>query len=150
MTDDLQALLDTHAAQLQKLLPPHLWPVQPFKIEQFGALTKYTLGPAYPAPGGRGDVWAMLHHLTAPDAGPPHDHPVTFESHILAGGYRETVYRPGHPTHPFENVDRRPGSCHNINADTIHRITDLPAGDCWSLCFASPVVREWRHYPELV
>lgn len=140
----LAALLATHAPQLRALLPTSFWPLVPVEVKEYGPLTKYTLGPL---DDGR---WAMLHHVTAVDTGPPHDHPVRFESHILVGGYRETIYRPGHPTHPFEDIDRRPGSCHFINPDTIHRLTGLPAGECWSLCFAGPVVRAVSHYPGLV
>lgn len=50
----LLALLATRAPELQALLPAHLWPLAPLKIEQFGSLTKYTLGEAEPG------VWAML------------------------------------------------------------------------------------------
>jgi len=144
LTAPLDELLATHAEAIRALLPDYLHHLVPFKVEQYGPLTKYTLGQL---PDGR---WAMLHRLTAADEGPPHDHPVQFESHIISGGYRETIYRPGHPTHPFEDVDRRPGSCHFINPDCIHRITGLPSGECWSLCFAGPVVRQVSHYPELI
>ncbi|MCC3159660.1 hypothetical protein LJ737_20635 [Hymenobacter sp. 15J16-1T3B] len=102
--------------------------------------TKYTLGPI---PGT--DQWAMLHHFTGPDPDPrAHDHPVRFESHVLAGSYRERVYENG----GFADVLRPAGSSHVIEPTCIHRLLDLPEGECWTLCLAGPVVRAWRHYDE--
>jgi hypothetical protein len=152
MTDTLTAPLDGLLAEygdtIRALLPDYLHALVPFKVEQFGPLTKYTLGQL---PDGR---WAMLHHITRPDTGPPHDHPVAFEAHIISGGYRETIYYlPPDDNDGLvfaEDIDRRPGSHHFISPDCIHRLTGLPTGDSWSLCFAGPVVRECRHYPELV
>jgi hypothetical protein len=134
----LDTLLTTHRQTLQDLLgtlPLSIW-----KVEQYGPLTKYTLGQM---PDGR---WSMLHHLTAPDKGLPHDHPVAFTSTILVGGYRENVYHPVADGYRMELVERLPGNTHDIAADCIHQIVELPEGECWSLCLAGPVVREWRHY----
>jgi len=136
----LDTLLTTHAAQLQQLLPPHLWPLNPCKTEQFGPLTKYTLGEDQPG------IWAMLHHLRAADTGAPHDHPVNFHTYIVSGGYVERLYEGG----AWRDVARLPGQDHLIEATCIHSIIELPAGESWSLCFAGPVVREWKHYPELI
>jgi len=136
----LTALLATHAAELQALLPPHLWPLAPFKTEQFGPLTKYTLGQL---PDGR---WAMLHHVTEPDASPPHCHPVAMDSHGIAGSYVERIFADGHSL----DVLRPAGGQHHIPAERVHQLVALPQGDCWTLCFAGPVVREWRHHPELL
>lgn len=136
----LASLLSAHAPVLQPLLGP-LWPVRPFKTEQFGPLTKYTLGQM---PDGR---WAMLHCLAGPDQGPPHDHPTRMDSHIIAGSYWETVYHEGGRT---ERVLRAAGGHHTIWPHTVHVITDLPQGCAWSLAFGHDVVREWRHYPELL
>ncbi|SNR92107.1 hypothetical protein [Hymenobacter mucosus] len=116
----------------------NLWPVRPFKVEQFGPLTKYTLGEM---PDGR---WAMLHRLTEADAGSPHDHPCDMESHGIHGSYCEQVFCPG----PMFKL-WGPGSSHHIGADCIHRITKLYNEEVWTLVFAGPVVRQWKHYPEL-
>lgn len=140
MPPELQALLDTHATQLQALLPPHLWPLAPREVTHHGPLTKYVLGEDQPG------IWAMLHRLTAADDGPPHSHPVNFHAYILAGGYVERIYEGG----TWQDVARLPGRDHLIAAECIHRIIELPAGESWSLCFAGPVVQEWRHYPELL
>lgn len=139
MTDDLQQLLDTHADVLQPLLGP-LWPVRPFKTEQFGPLAKYTIGQM---PDGR---WAMLHCLTSPDLGPPHDHPTRMDVFLIDGCYWENVF---HEEGRTERVLRAAGGHHTIWPHTVHSITDLPQGRAWSLAFGHEVVREWRHYPEL-
>jgi hypothetical protein len=138
MTQELEQLLSTHAHVIQPLLGD-LWPVNPWKVEQFGPLTKYTLGPMED---GR---WAMLHRLTEPDHGAPHDHPVAFTSIIIKGSYLERVYQNG----TVQELLWEAGSSHDIAPDYIHTITELPEGECWSLCFAGPVVREWKHYPTL-
>lgn len=136
---DLEAFTTRNETVLRSLLGPH-WPVRPWKVEQFGPLTKYTLGPMAD---GR---WVMLHHLTRPDSGSPHDHPCSLESHVIEGSYTEQVYL----GEAIATITWKPGSVHEIPDDYIHLITDLPEGEVWTLCFAGPVVREWKHYPDLV
>ncbi|TGE05579.1 hypothetical protein [Hymenobacter fodinae] len=140
VVEELEQLLSTHGEVLQALLQP-LWPINPFKVEQFGPLTKYTLGQM---PDGR---WAMLHRLTEADTGSPHDHPTRMDSHVLKGAYWEIIY---HEDGRTERVLRAAGGYHTIWPHTVHRIVELPEGECWTLVLAGPVVREWRHYPELV
>jgi hypothetical protein len=136
----LHNLLTAHADELCELLGP-LWPIGSYRIDRFGALVKYTLGQM---PDGR---WAMLHHITAPDGGPPHDHPTQLDSHVIEGSYWETVF---HEDGRTERVLRAAGGHHTIWPHTVHTITDLPQGRAWTLAFGHEVVREWRHYPELV
>lgn len=135
----LQTLLATHAHVLRPLLG-HLWPVTPFKVQQFGPLTKYTLGQM---PDG---TWAMLHHVTQPDVGAPHSHPCRFHSYRIKGSYWERLFVKGRT----QDVLREEGSNHVIEPNCIHSLTSLPEGDCWTLCFSGPVVRRWRHYPKLL
>lgn len=139
MDDHLQALLATHAAQLQALLPPHLWPVRPVEVRQFGPLTKYTLGPD-------GDEWLHLHHLTQPDTGAPHDHPTDIFTTRIKGRYWERTWEGGIAWDQLHEE----GSSSVIEAGCIHLLTALPDGEVWTLARTGPVVREWRHYPELV
>ncbi|UOR07181.1 hypothetical protein MUN82_08800 [Hymenobacter aerilatus] len=87
----------------------------------------------------------MLHCLREPDSGPMHDHPVHFTSTIVEGSYTERVYQDG----VVVNITWKAGSTHEIPPDYIHTITELPDGPCWSLVLAGPVVREWKHYPQL-
>jgi hypothetical protein len=135
----LQDLLSTHADVLRPLLDG-LWPIQPWKVEQFGPLTKYTLGQM------EDKRWAMLHRLCRPDSGKPHDHPCQMESHRIKGSYWERIYTNG----GVQDVLREAGSSHVIEPDCVHLITELPEGEAWTLCFTGPVVRQWRHYPEMV
>lgn len=139
----LAAFLAAHADALRALLPPHLWPVAPFKVEQFGALTKYTLGEVEPG------VWAMLHRLTAPDAGPPHCHPCDFDSLVLCGGYVERIWEPTSDGWASRLVRRSRGASFLIPAERVHEIIDLPCGESWTYVQAGPVVRQWQHYPDL-
>ena len=136
----LKNLLATHADAIRTLLPEHLHHLIPFKTEQFGPLTKYTLGQL---PDGR---WAMLHHLTKPDHGAPHNHPCQMHSYRIKGSYWERLYQKG----AVRDVLREEGSNHVIEADCVHLLTELPQGEVWTLCLAGPVVRRWRHYPKLV
>jgi len=145
MTHDphLAALLTTHADQLQALLPPHLWPLAPVEIRQYGPLTKYTLGPD-------GDEWLHLHHLTEADSGAPHDHPTRMDCRLLKGSYTERIWHLRQGEYKLENALREAGDRNVIEADRIHLLTSLPEGEVWTLARTGPVVREWRHYPELL
>ncbi|RZJ86588.1 MAG: hypothetical protein EOO60_13255 [Hymenobacter sp.] len=138
--DQLQSLLATHADHLQALLPTHFWPISPFEVKQFGPLTKYTLGQM---PDGR---WAHLHYLSSPDEGDMHDHPCDIESIGIKGSYLELRAEAS----GIEEILRRAGERRIITADCIHIIEWVSKGGCWTLCLTGPVVRQWRHYPELV
>lgn len=135
---DLHALLARRADVLAPLLGP-LWPIPAYKKEVFGSLVKYTIGQL----DGR---WVMLHHITQPDQGPPHCHPCEMHSYGIEGRYLERIYKDG----CTREVMRRAGSNHLIAADCIHKLLALPDGWAWTLVLAGPVVRDWRHYPELV
>lgn len=88
-----------------------------------------------------------LHYFTAPDTGPPHDHPWPFTSHVLVGGYIEEVYTL-HPdgTHTVEVVERLPGTSHQVEAATVHRIIALPAGHCLTWVEPGPAERTSGFY----
>jgi hypothetical protein len=86
-----------------------------------------------------------LHWLNGPDPEPDlHDHPVTFLSLVLRGGYRELRRR---GTHTFTNYVYR----HNVIRATAldcHRIEEVCPGTV-TLCFMGPKRREWGfHTPE--
>jgi hypothetical protein len=135
----LQGLLATHADTVRALLPEHLRHLAPFEVKQFGPLTKYTLGQL---PDGR---WAHLHYLERPDEGDMHDHPTDIESIGIKGSYLELRARDG----GIDEQLRRAGDTRHIAADCVHIIVWVSKGGCWTLVFTGPVVREWRHYPEL-
>ena len=89
----------------------------------------------------------VLHHFTAPDMGAPHDHPWNFTSMILKGGYIEEVYR---PDGACERIHRKVGDHFAILAGHIHRIVELPEGECWTCIdvlgpkVQEPGFYEWR------
>lgn len=85
----------------------------------------------------------VFHRLTAPDMGDPHDHPMSFTSHVLTGGYVEEVYA---ADGSIERIERLPGTAHHVEAAHIHRIVGLPAGECITLCLYGPHERETRFW----
>ncbi len=79
--------------------------------------------------------------------GTPHDHPWSFETEILDGGYVEEVFTvAADGSWSFERVSRLPGAKYSVNAAHIHRIVELPTGECWTLVRAGPHERETRFW----
>lgn len=74
---------------------------------------------------------AVFHRFTEPDRGDPHDHPWPFRSTVLHGGYVEEVYDLASGS--IRHVHRRPGDSFVIEPDHVHRIVELPLGECWTL-----------------
>ncbi|MEG3086161.1 hypothetical protein [Sphingomonas sp. PB4P5] len=91
-------------------------------------------------------IGAAFHHFTAPDLGDPHDHPWGFTSHVLAGGYVEEVFTVTPTGWTSELHHRQPGTSHTVLATHIHRIVELPAGECWTLVTPGPAERETRFW----
>lgn len=77
----------------------------------------------------------------------PHDHPWAFETEILDGGYVEEVFHVD-PVGGWrsEIVHRSPFTSHHIEAGHIHRIVELPQGECWTLVRAGHHEREVRFW----
>ena len=108
------------------------------RIERMSrAFTKYHL-----------DDGRALHRfrLAEPQAD-PHDHPWGFETAIVDGGYVEQVFQVA-PDGSWRSdlVPRRPGTVHQVWAAHIHRIVDLPTGECWTVVRAGPNERETRFW----
>ena len=97
--------------------------------------TKYHLDGPWP-------FAAVMHRFSGPDLGDPHDHPWSFHSFVLSGGYTEEVFRPD-GTSFF--ADHAPGSSHFVNASTIHRIVRLH-DICWTLILPGPPERKSGFY----
>lgn len=95
------------------------------------------------------DDGRALHRFTRPEPfAAPHDHPWSFETRIVAGGYVDEVFTV-RPDGGWDSrlVERLPGTVHQVAATHIHRIVALPAGDCWTLVRAGPHERTtlfWR------
>jgi hypothetical protein len=79
-----------------------------------------------------------LHWLNTPDPDPHmHDHPVSFLSLILRGGYRERRWGPRFALeHRWFNW---------VRSTTRHQITVVKPGTV-TLCFMGPKVQEWGFY----
>ena len=88
---------------------------------------------------------AVFHRFAAPDLGDPHDHPWSFRSVILTGGYVEEVF--DIETGSSRLVSHTVGESFFIEASHIHRIVDLPTGECWTLIMPEgPKLREPGFY----
>lgn len=101
------------------------------------AFTKYHL-----------DDGRALHRFSAeePD-GDPHDHPWSFHTEILDGGYVEQVFHIANDGNwRSEFVSRDPGTVHQVHATHIHRIVALPQRVCWTLVSAGAPERETRFW----
>ena len=78
---------------------------------------------------------AVLHQFSQVDHGDPHDHPWGFTSFVVHGGYVEQVFQLDGSS---ELVHRQVGDSFHIPADHIHRIVDLPAGECTTIILPGP------------
>lgn len=100
-----------------------------------------------------------LHKMSAPDPGLDlHDHPWSFASLILWGGYTEErceareACNVAYLANVFVGVPRgrevtwKPGSFHRLGLNECHRITKLTRRTCWTLVLRGPRVREWGFY----
>ncbi len=88
------------------------------------AFTKYHL-----------DDGRALHRFKAEEPqATPHDHPWSFDTEILDGGYVEEAFclTPGGGW-CSALVYRIPGETYHVQANHIHRIVELPTGECWTL-----------------
>ena len=82
--------------------------------------------------------WGMLrlHHILRSDHDRHfHDHPMSFASLTLKGGYIE--YRPGMSASRFE-----PGSVVVRRGEDLHRL-ELLEKDAWTLVVTTPIYRDW-------
>jgi hypothetical protein len=92
---------------------------------------------------------SALHRFVRPEPyADPHDHPWSFETSILSGGYVEEVFTFS-PDGGWRSalLERTPGSRHRIEASHIHRIVALPQQECWTIVRAGPHERKtlfWR------
>lgn len=77
---------------------------------------------------------ATLHRFSKVDMYPyPHDHPWSFTTHILKGSYIEEMYIVQGKTWRKQYKLREEENIYRIRASHIHRIIELPQGECWTL-----------------
>lgn len=88
----------------------------------------------------------FVHKMSAPDPGVDvHDHPWSFWSLILKGGYverRANTRKPGVQPHRGRGL----GSLRLMRLDEAHTITHLKGETSWSLVVHGPTVRCWGFY----
>lgn len=83
----------------------------------------------------------LLHKIIRPDEDPvPHDHPWSFATLILRGGYTEEVM-----TDAWYRIDKWGiGSVHRFKRGMYHRILALRGGGpCWTLVLTGPRRDSW-------
>ena len=88
----------------------------------------------------------LLHRMDAPDPGLDlHDHPWSFVSIVLRGGYTE-VRCDARITSGDRVNARRPGSVQLMRLDETHTIVRLHRQRCWTLVIGGPRRRRWGFY----
>lgn len=86
-----------------------------------------------------------LHFIYLPDEDrDPHDHPFTFWSLVVCGGYTERVWHRGRVAATYTH---RRGSVHRMPRDAAHTITHLTS-PLVTLVFAGPKKQAWGFYTD--
>lgn len=88
----------------------------------------------------------MLHKIIRADADADmHDHPWSFKSFILKGGYIEQspLWSDDSLVPSSQFHWKRPLSWAGRNEFSFHRIAHLPAGPAWTLVFTGPKKKAW-------
>lgn len=87
-----------------------------------------------------------MHHMRSADPdGEFHDPPFAMISFVLFGGYVEEVLSPVGATR-FRQHER--GDRFLIPAKHIHRIVELPEGECWTITLPLEFEQEWSLYQQ--
>ena len=115
---------DRHVAQTIDLRPP-----VDIRIERMHpGMVKVHLGTL--------DKPRVIHWFSHPDHGDPHDHRQWgFWSEVKAGSYIEERYQ---LDGTFERIHRKPGDRFYVEPEAIHRIVELPEGECWTVIEPDP------------
>jgi hypothetical protein len=77
----------------------------------------------------------FLHHFLKGDPDDLHDHPWSYATIILKGGYWETT--------PEGRFWRSPGHFRFCKANTFHRVELEPGVECWTLFMPGLQQRDW-------
>jgi len=90
---------------------------------------------------GSSEVSICIHNFHRGDEDPdPHDHPFSFYSAVLIGGYREF-------TEDGTSIVRKPLSVAYRSATHRHRVEPLTK-HCWTICMKTKVDREWGFWKQ--
>jgi len=87
----------------------------------------------------------FLHKFLKSDPDDVHDHPWSYCTIILKGGYWEWVPQFDNQGNKFSEVAkwRGPGHFRMCNAKSYHRIELDPGIECWTLFMPGPQERDW-------
>lgn len=106
-------------------------------------LARFWLHSAKRLPDGQFDSGnsVLLHWIARDDDdGALHDHPWSFRSNIVSGGYVEEL--PG-----GRRIERKCGDVFNRKATDLHRVVDVQP-DTWTLVLTGPKERSWGFLPD--
>ena len=85
---------------------------------------------------GTPDRARVIHWFSAPDNGDPHDHKQWgFWSTVIHGSYVEEHYL---LDGSCERIHRKTGDRFYVDPDHIHRIVELPEGECFTMIEPDP------------
>jgi hypothetical protein len=85
-----------------------------------------------------------IHRIEMPDDDRgPHDHPWTFWSAVLRGGYTESILDTPSDIKRWCVRRRRIGSVHRMPLGRFHQITALDRTPTWTLIACGPKSRRW-------
>lgn len=94
------------------------------------------------------DCRPVIHRLDI-DSGVPHDHPWSFTSFILCGGYEEEhFFRGPDGRWEVELIQCLPGTSRHVPFNHVHRVTRLLDGPCRTIVLYGPHQQDWRYFPE--
>ena len=87
----------------------------------------------------------FLHKFLKSDPDDVHDHPWSYATLILKGGYWEWTPQFNSNGEKFGEIAkwRGPGHFRTCGANSFHRIELDPAVECWTLFMPGPQQREW-------
>ena len=87
----------------------------------------------------------FLHKFLKSDPDDVHDHPWTYATVILKGGYWEWIPQFNSTGEKFNEVAkwRGPGHFRTCSANSYHRIELDPSVECWTLFMPGPQTRDW-------
>lgn len=90
-----------------------------------------------------------LHRIFLRDTGAPHDHPFTFWSLILRGGYSEEVLHNVATQPQRQHYVRKRGSIHRMRLQDAHSIWEVFPGT-WTLVLVGPRRRVWGFWHKVM
>ena len=87
----------------------------------------------------------FLHHFLRSDPDDVHDHPWSYFTLILKGGYWEWIPQFNNQGRKIGEIAawRGPGHFRFSKANSFHRIELDPQVDCWTLFCPGPQTRDW-------